>query len=116
MTHFRMPEPNVEPVIIMKKHFPAIKGFGRPDMVQRHRSYHRPAGNVSSFHTSRDRGSAANSTKTTRFTRHAREKFELPKKYGFEISQATVEEAVAKPHLAERKDDQVLVLKPLDPE
>jgi hypothetical protein len=50
-----------------------------------------------------------------RFTRHAREKFELPKKYGFEISQATVEDAVAKPHLAERKDDQVLVLKPLDP-
>jgi hypothetical protein len=38
VTHFRMPEPNVEPVIIMKKHFPAIKGFGRPHMVQRDRS------------------------------------------------------------------------------
>jgi hypothetical protein len=40
MTHFRMPEPNVEPVIIMKEHFPAIKGFGGLDMVQRDRSYH----------------------------------------------------------------------------
>jgi hypothetical protein len=48
-------------------------------------------------------------------SRDMRERFELPKKYGFEISQATVEEAVAKPHLAERKDDQVLALKPFDP-
>ena len=59
---------------------------------------------------------ASKTSRKIRFTRHAREKFELLKKYGFEISQATVEEAIGKPHLVERKDDQVLALKPLDPE
>jgi hypothetical protein len=59
---------------------------------------------------------ASKASKKIRFTKHAREKFELLKKYGFEISEATVEKTVAKPHLADRRDDQVLVLKPLDRE
>jgi hypothetical protein len=59
---------------------------------------------------------ASETSKKVRFTRHAREKFELLKKYGFEISEATVERAVARPRLVDRRDDQVLVLKPLDRE
>ena len=59
---------------------------------------------------------ASKTSKKIRFSKHAREKFELLKKHGFEISEATVEKAVAKPLLADRRNDQVLVLKPLDQE
>lgn len=57
----------------------------------------------------------AKTSKKIRFTKHAREKFELLKKYGFEISEATVGKAVAKSHL-DRRDEEVLVLEPLDQE
>jgi hypothetical protein len=58
----------------------------------------------------------AETTKNVEFTKHAYDKFELLRKYGFDISRATVEEAVASPYLVDRRDDQVLVLKPLDQE
>ena len=58
----------------------------------------------------------AETPKKVEFTKHAYDKFELLRKYGFEISRATVEEAVASPYLVGRRDDQVLVLKPLDRE
>lgn len=56
----------------------------------------------------------AETAKKVEFTKHAYDKFELLRKYGFDISRAAVEEAVASPCLVDRRDDQVLVLKPLD--
>lgn len=50
------------------------------------------------------------------FTRHAREKFQLLKKYGFEVSDTLVREVVMNPIRVDRKDDLVLALKPLDRE
>jgi hypothetical protein len=58
----------------------------------------------------------AETAKKVEFTKHAYDKFELLRKYGFDISRATVEEAVASPSLVDRREDQVLVLKPLDRE
>ena len=54
--------------------------------------------------------------KKIRFTKHAQDKFEFLRKYGFEISQASVEEAVLNPRRVDRRDDQVLALRPLDRE
>ena len=54
--------------------------------------------------------------KKIRFTKHAHDKFEFLRKYGFEISQASVEEAVLNPRRVGRRDDQVLALRPLDRE
>ena len=58
----------------------------------------------------------AETAKKVEFTKHAYDKFGLLRKYGFDISRATVEEAVASPCLVDRRDDHVLVLKPLDRE
>lgn len=50
------------------------------------------------------------------FTRHAREKFQFLKEYGFEVPETSVREAVMNPSRVDRKDDQLLALKPLDRE
>ncbi len=50
------------------------------------------------------------------FTRHAYQKFELLKKYGFNVSEAAVREAVVSPNLVDRRGDQLLALKPIDHE
>lgn len=52
--------------------------------------------------------------KKVSFTRHAREKFQFLKGYGFEITEASIRDAVLNPSRMERKDDQLLALKPLD--
>ena len=54
--------------------------------------------------------------KKVSFTRHAREKFQFLKEYGFEITEASIREAILNPSRVERKDDQILALKPLDRE
>lgn len=54
--------------------------------------------------------------KKVSFTRHARENFQFLKQYGFEITETTIREAVLNPSRVERKDDQLLALKPLDQE
>lgn len=54
--------------------------------------------------------------KKIRFTGHARQKFELLRKFGFEVSEATVKEAVVSPSRLDRRGDQILALKPIDRE
>jgi hypothetical protein len=54
--------------------------------------------------------------KKVTFTRYAQEKFQFLKGYGFEITEASIREAVLNPSRVERKDDQLLALKPLDRE
>jgi len=55
-------------------------------------------------------------SKRIRFTRHAHHKFELLKKYGFSVSEDTVREAVTNPSRLDGRDDQLLALKPINPE
>jgi len=49
-----------------------------------------------------------------RFTRHAREKFEFVKRYGFDVDRSKVVEAVLDPDRLDRRGDQCLALKVLD--
>jgi hypothetical protein len=51
-----------------------------------------------------------------RFTKHAAEKFEFLKAYGFDITEALVKDTVATPSRVDQRDDQVLALKPLNEE
>ena len=51
-----------------------------------------------------------------RFTKHARDKFELLKKYGFALSEDNVKEAIVNPIRLERRNDQLFALKPIDQE
>jgi L-ribulose-5-phosphate 3-epimerase UlaE len=54
--------------------------------------------------------------KRIRLTKHARDKFEFLRRYGFDISEVSVREAVASPSRVDRRDDELLALKPLDRE
>lgn len=54
--------------------------------------------------------------KKIRYTGHARQKFEFLRKYGFEVSEATVKETVVSPSRVDRRGDQILALKPIDRE
>jgi hypothetical protein len=49
-----------------------------------------------------------------RFTKHAREKFEFVGKYGFKMSEDIVKETIINPSRLERRNDQLLALKPID--
>ena len=51
-----------------------------------------------------------------RFTKHASAKFEFLKKCGFDVSQELVRDTVPRPSRLDQKDDQILVVKPLDDE
>ncbi len=54
--------------------------------------------------------------KRIRLTKHARDKFEFLRRYGFDISEVSIREAVASPSRIDRRNDQLLALKPLDRE
>jgi hypothetical protein len=56
------------------------------------------------------------SPKKIKFTKHAQGKFEFLRKYRFDVSQASVEEAVLDPRRVDRRDDQLLALRPMDRE
>jgi len=49
-----------------------------------------------------------------KFTRHAREKFDFVKQYGFEIDDSKVIETVQNPSRSERKNTQYFAVKALD--
>jgi hypothetical protein len=51
-----------------------------------------------------------------RFSRHASEKFEFLKKYGFVVTEEYVEDAIANPDRVDQRDDLTLAIKPLDDE
>jgi len=51
-----------------------------------------------------------------RFTKDAHEKFELLRKYGFTLSEDSVKEAIIDPTRLERRNDQLLALRPIDRE
>ena len=51
-----------------------------------------------------------------RFTKHARDKFEFVGKYGFKISKDIIKETIINPSRLERRNDQLLALKPIDRE
>lgn len=51
-----------------------------------------------------------------RFTKHAHEKFKFLRKYGFMLSEDSVKEAVIDPTRLERRNDQLLALRPIDRE
>jgi len=53
---------------------------------------------------------------TIRFMKHARDKFKFVGEYGFKISEDTVKEIIIKPTRLERRNDQLLALKPVDRE
>ena len=54
--------------------------------------------------------------KRIRLTKHARDKFEFLRRYGFDISERSIRGAVASPSRVDRRDDELLALKPLDRE
>jgi len=58
----------------------------------------------------------AEPVRKVRFTKHARDKFELLRKYGFDISEACVRETIARPDRIDRRDDLLLAVKPLNRE
>lgn len=51
-----------------------------------------------------------------RFTKHASEKFELLKTYGFALTEAQVKSVIANPDRVDRRDDLTLAIKSLDDE
>lgn len=55
-------------------------------------------------------------SKKTRFTKHARNKFELLRKYGFDVTAAAVKETIANPSRVDARSDQLLALKPINRE
>ncbi len=54
--------------------------------------------------------------KKIRFTKHAKEKFELLRKYGFRLAESTVKETVSSPSRVGRRNGQLLALKPFNQE
>lgn len=54
--------------------------------------------------------------KEIRFTKHARDKFDFLRKYGFDVSEAFVKEVIATPNHVERRGNQLLALKPFNRE
>ena len=54
--------------------------------------------------------------KKIRFTKHAREKFELLRRYGFSLPEARVKETISNPVRVDRRNNQLLALKPLNQE
>jgi len=50
----------------------------------------------------------------TRFTKHAREKFDLVKHYGFEVSEETVLETVRNPTRLDQKNTQYFATRAMD--
>jgi len=59
---------------------------------------------------------ASGRVKKISFTKHAYQKFEFLRKYGFDVSEASVRETVMNPSQTHRKDGQISALKPLDRE
>lgn len=49
-----------------------------------------------------------------RFTKHALEKFEMLKLYGFEIDRETIADTIQRPARVDRKGKQFLAIKPLN--
>jgi len=49
-----------------------------------------------------------------RFTRHAREKFELMRRYGFDVDEEKIVEAIQNPTLSERKNAQYFITRAID--
>lgn len=54
--------------------------------------------------------------KKVKFTKHAYEKFSFLKRYGFEVDEKVVRQAVGHPTRVDRRGDQLLALKPIDEE
>ena len=50
-------------------------------------------------------------SKRIRFTSHAHQKFEFLRRYGFEVSEGAVKEAVLSPGRVDRRGEQLLALK-----
>ena len=59
---------------------------------------------------------ASERPKKITFTKHARDKLKFLGEYGFTISETSVREAVGKPSRIDRRNDQIMALKPLDRE
>jgi glycine cleavage system pyridoxal-binding protein P len=55
-------------------------------------------------------------SKKIRFTKHAAEKFEFLKAYGFDVTEALVNDTVVEPSRVDQTDDQILAVKPLNEE
>jgi len=55
-------------------------------------------------------------SKKIRFTSHAHQKFELLRRYGFEVSEAAVKEALLSPSRVDKRGNLSLALKPIDRE
>lgn len=51
--------------------------------------------------------------KKIRLTRHAKDKLVFVRRYGFNVDEATIKETVANPSRIDRRDNQILALKPL---
>jgi hypothetical protein len=51
-----------------------------------------------------------------RFTKHATEKIEFLRKYGFHVTKAYVKDTVVHPHRVDQRNDQNLAVKPLNDE
>ena len=49
-----------------------------------------------------------------RFTKHAHDKFDFLKRYGFTISEENIEDIILNPARLEHRDRQLLALKPID--
>lgn len=49
-----------------------------------------------------------------RFTKHAREKFELVRHYGFDVDEEEIVEAIRNPARLERRDAQCFVVRAID--
>ncbi|MBS7623416.1 hypothetical protein KEJ39_07060 [Candidatus Bathyarchaeota archaeon] len=54
--------------------------------------------------------------KRVKFTKHAREKFKLLSKYGFEIDENTVKRVIEDPVRVDNRGNHLLALKPIDQE
>jgi hypothetical protein len=59
---------------------------------------------------------ASGGVKKISFTKHAYQKFEFLRKYGFDVSEASVRETVTNPSHIHRRDDQLLASKPFTQE
>ena len=51
-----------------------------------------------------------------KFTKHASEKFELLRRYGFSVTETSVKDAISQPDRADRRNNLILAVKPLDDE
>ena len=50
------------------------------------------------------------------FTQHAKDKFQLLKNYGFSVSEAVVRETLSDPVRVDRRNNQLLALRPINQE